>query len=240
MKYIILSDIHGNFQALESVIGSFPPEEETMRVSAGDVVGYGAEPDACIDKIRALGFDNIKGNHDAAVVGKLNLDVFTKRAMESVLWTKDYILLSGIDYLNGLPLVREYKSFVVVHGTLHKPEEFRYMSNYLEAMRTFEIMTKNICFVGHSHVSGILTLDAGRISQIPENKIKLQQKKYIINVGSVGQPRDGDNRASYCVYDEDNRTIEIRRIDYDVETARKKILDAGLPAIFGDRLRCGR
>ncbi|RKY42655.1 MAG: metallophosphoesterase [Candidatus Makaraimicrobium thalassicum] len=241
MTYIILSDIHGNLQAFESVISSFPKTDNSRIVCAGDVVGYGADPNECIELIMSLGAENVLGNHDAAVIDKTDISYFNENARKAVLWTRERLDRAGRDYLNGLPLVRENPSFTVVHGTLHDPAEFIYMQSGTEAMRTFEILNTKICFVGHSHVPGVFVYRDSGLYQSFERKISLEDgARYIVNVGSVGQPRDNDNRACYCVYDSSSGEIEFHRIKYDVISARERIISAGLPGALGDRLLFGR
>ncbi len=241
MKYIILSDIHSNLQALEAVLESFPGEDTKEIVCAGDVIGYVANPNECIDMVISLRVTNILGNHDAAVIGKKDPTFFNEYAREAVSWTRRQVNRSRCDYLKKLPFVLENDLFGVVHGTLHEPEEFLYMRNDVDAMRTFEILKKQICFVGHSHVPGIFMCKNEALEQIKDVRVELHgDARYIINVGSVGQPRDHDNRACYCVYDTEKHIVEFVRIEYDVQRAREAILKAGLPGILGERLLLGR
>ncbi len=241
MKYIILSDIHSNLEAFEAVVDSFAGGDDVKVISVGDTVGYGANPNECVEKIRSLGAVNILGNHDAAVIGKTDIDNFNTYAREAVFWTKEHLDQSGLDYLWGLPLIHEEPLFTVVHGTLHDPEEFNYMLSGPAAMHTFEILKKKICFVGHSHIPGIFIQRDGRPVQSYNTKIKIEEDAvYIINAGSVGQPRDDDNRACYCVYDADKGEVEFRRVEYDIKAAHDKIIEAGLPPILAERLWAGR
>ena len=241
MKYIIISDIHGNLEAFDAAVASFPRGKDKVIVSAGDVVGYGANPGECIDKVISLGCKNVLGNHDAAVIDKTDITYFNETAAEAVLWTKEHLSQEGKRYLEGLPLVLEEKLFTVVHGTLHYPEEFIYMMTGPDALHTFGILKNKICFVGHSHIPGVFVFKEGRLYESFKKKLTLDKDaQYIINVGSVGQPRDGDNRVSYCVYDPRKKEIEFKRIEYDINKARKRIIKAGLPQVLGDRLLMGR
>ncbi len=241
MKYIVISDIHGNLEALEAVIGSFPRGKASSIICAGDVVGYGASPDECIDKIVSLGCKNILGNHDAAVIDRADIANFNEAAREAVLWAKEHLSASGRSYLKTLDLVLEEELFTVAHGTLHLPEEFIYMMSGIDAMRTFEVLKTKICFVGHSHVPGVFVLKGTKLTELYKRKFVLEEgARYIINAGSVGQSRDGDRRASYCIYDPARSEVEFRRIEYDVEKARERIINAGLPKVLGDRLLQGR
>lgn len=240
MAYIILADIHANLQALESVISSFPEGDNTV-MCAGDIVGYGADPDMCAEMIRSFNSEPVMGNHDACVVDKVDITRFNMQAVKAVLWTKEHITGRTREYLETLPLLTEKESFVMVHGTLDDPGSFRYMLEERDAVRTFSILEKQICFVGHSHVPGVFMCKDGQVRQLRKKKFRLENDcRYIINVGSVGQPRDFDNRACYCVYSSDTSEIEIRRVEYDVRTARERIIAAGLPEILGDRLLRGQ
>ncbi len=241
MKYIVISDVHSNLEAFSAVVDSFPERSGSRIISAGDVVGYGADPDECIALARSLGAANIMGNHDAAVIDRTDISFFNRYARAAVLWTKENTGEAGLEYLRGLPLVREEDLFTVAHGTLHCPEGFIYMMGAAEALHTFEVLTKQICFVGHSHVPGVFILREGRLFQSFKRKIKIEKDaSYIINAGSVGQPRDNDNRACYCVYDTDKGEVEFRRIEYDIKTAHDKIIRAGLPEMLAERLWHGR
>ncbi|MEA3489686.1 MAG: metallophosphoesterase family protein [Candidatus Omnitrophota bacterium] len=242
MKHIIISDIHSNLQAFEAVVRSFPESDNKNIICAGDIVGYGADPNVCIDMMISLGARCVLGNHDAASINKTDITYFNEWAKEAVYWTREHLDRSGYGYLETLPYVLEDGSFTMVHGTLHCPEEFMYMDCGARAMHTFEILSTKVCFVGHSHVPGSFILRRGSVyyRSYSERIVLEKDARYIINVGSVGQPRDDDPRACYCIYDSDKDVVEFRRIEYDVETARRRILDEGLPRYLGDRLLNGR
>lgn len=241
MLYVILADVHGNLEALEAVINTFPGVEEKRILCAGDIVGYGADPEECIDRVVSLGAKSVLGNHDSAVIGKTDDAYFNPHAKEAVRWTRDRLSRRAKDYLNGLPLLIENKLFTVVHGTLYEPGEFHYTMSGADAMRTFEILKTRICFIGHSHVAGVFMLKDGKPFYSYKNQMKLEKEvSYIVNAGSVGQPRDNDNRACYCVYDPEKEEIELRRVEYDIKSAQDKIMKAGLPPILAERLLYGR
>ena len=241
MIYIIISDIHGNLEAFDAVVKSMPKAKEKRILCAGDVIGYGADPNECIDKVISLEAENIKGNHESAVLGESDISTFNPNAAKAVLWTRDHMTSDSNAYIQNLPLIHKEELFTMVHGTLHDPEEFRYMLTNIEAAETFRILETKICFVAHSHVPAMFMMEDERINLNFTDKFKLRKNaKYIINVGSVGQPRDGDRRACYCVYDSDKEEIELRRVEYDIESAQKKIINAGLPKILAERLALGR
>lgn len=238
--FVIISDVHSNLEALRAVVDTFPREGIRKIISVGDTIDYGADPDACIDMVKDIADVNVLGNHDAAVLGKIKTDSFNESARESDIWTRENLSRSGLEYLESLELVEKVEDMTIVHGTLHSPEDFIYMMSTANAMHTFEIMETQICFVGHSHVPGAYVLREGKVHEIDKSLIELEDNaRYIVNAGSVGQPRDKDPRACYCLYDEEKREIEFRRVEYDMEAARKKIIDAGLPRKLGDRLLVG-
>ena len=240
MKYIIFSDVHGNLQALEATVRSFPRESEKKIICGGDIVGYGANPGECIEIISKLGCVNVKGNHEAAVLGEIDIACFNDYAREAVMWTRKHLTAEETCFIKDIPLVFNDGTLTVAHGTLHEAGEFRYMLSGREAARTFEMLETQLCFVGHSHVPDAFVLRDREMYGIAKERFKLEKEaRYIINVGSVGQPRDLDERACYCVYDTEANEIELRRIKYDVKTARKKIIEAGLPEMLGDRLITG-
>lgn len=240
MKYVIISDVHGNMPALEAAEKTFPKGKDVGVICAGDVVGYGAEPAECIKKVSAMGARNVLGNHDAGVLEKTDISHFNRHAAEAVLWTKEHLDRASLDYLESLPYVLEEELFSVAHGTLHEPEEFIYMMTGADAMHTFEVLKTKVCFVGHSHIPSTFILRNGKLSQTFGKKIALEEDaKYIVNVGSIGQPRDGDSRACYCVYDAEADQIRFRRVKYDINAAAERIIAAGLPEILAERLFIG-
>jgi diadenosine tetraphosphatase ApaH/serine/threonine PP2A family protein phosphatase len=208
----------------------------------GDVVGYGADPDACIESVMALDAEMlIAGNHDWGALGRIDLDYFNEYAKEAILWTRDILSRRGLDYLGSFRLVSEGIDFSLVHGSLEEPGEFRYITNPDNAGATISLMKKRLCFVGHTHVAGTFCHNNKIIKYSAQPVIEIERgRKYIVNVGSIGQPRDGDRRASFAVFDTANKSVEIKRVPYDIDTAAKKILKAGLPAMLAERLYEGR
>ena len=240
MTYIIISDIHGNLEAFEAVIDSFPDAGERKILCTGDIVGYGADPGKCVDRVVSIGAKSVLGNHDAAVIEKTDISFFNTSAREAVYWTMGNLSRCGKDYLEGLSLVFEDPVLTMAHGTLHMPEKFIYMMTGAEAMHSFEVLKTPICFVGHSHVPGVFVLRDGRIFYSDNGRTRLEKgARYIVNVGSVGQPRDKDNRACYCVYDPEKKEVELRRVEYDIKRAQDKITEAGLPPALAERLSRG-
>ncbi|MBU0684167.1 MAG: metallophosphatase family protein [Candidatus Omnitrophica bacterium] len=241
MLYIILSDIHSNLQALEAVIESFPQKDNIAVICVGDIVGYGANPMQCLDIIRRLNARCVLGNHDAAVVNRMDISRLNEHALDAIIWTKAHTNRIDMRYFDYLPYTFTNDLFTMVHGTLNDPEEFNYLTTNPDAEKTFKLLKTRICFVGHTHRPGVFMERAGIVHPLFRKKFTIEDDaKYIINVGSVGQPRDYDNRASYCTYSPENNEIEFRRIEYDIKSAKKAISDAGLPKMLGDRLLIGQ
>jgi len=242
MRYGIFSDVHSNLEALDAVIAAYRQENIDQYLCVGDIVGYGANPKECIVKIKSLAQVTVAGNHDWASVDLFPVDYFNPDAAAAVAWTMDRLDAEDRQYLMSLQLVFKNRHLTLVHGTLEAPGAFHYMMDEHAARKTFAVLSTDICFVGHSHRAGIFVKDKhGRLSYHKDPAVTIAEfKKYIVNVGSVGQPRDSYPRAAYCVYDTEARQLEIKRIPYDTETTREKIIDAGLPAFLGDRLLLGK
>lgn len=240
MKYGILGDIHANLEALEAVLAAMEKHKPDKLMCVGDVVGYGADPSACIAKIREIGATTVAGNHDFATIDKINVDFFNSYAREAALWTRRMLTKEEKGWLASLPLVELIDDCTLVHATLHSPELFEYIQTSYDAHLSFEQMTTHICFLGHSHVP-VTFIQKRSVSFTMEPKINVDPNaKTIVNVGSVGQPRDENPDAAFAIYDEATHQMEIFRIPYDIEKAAGKIVKAGLPEILAERLRYGR
>lgn len=242
MRYAVISDIHGNLEAFKAVLQALSEDRIDGFYSLGDIVGYGADPSAAIKLLRSLDPKaSIAGNHEWGVLGLTKLDYFNADAAAAVRWTTGVLDEKDRGYLKGLPLTHVSGKVTIVHGSLENPEEFNYIFTPADAGDSIIMMKTPICFVGHSHAPGIFRKRKGGTVEIfIGSKVDIEDgAHYLVNAGSVGQPRDGDPRASYVIYDETNGTVEIRRTVYDIETARKKIIAAGLPASLADRLREG-
>lgn len=242
MRCGIFSDIHSNLEALEAVIRAYKKESIDKYLCVGDVVGYGANPKECIKKVNSLAAVTIAGNHDWASVKLFSLDYFNEETREAISWTMRNLDTKDCDFLGALKLVYKDETLTLVHGTLDYPRDFNYMTDGYIAEETFRLMQTNICFVGHTHLPSTYIKDnLERILYYEEPITYIRpQNKYIINVGSVGQPRDGNRKASYCIYDTDKKIVQIKRVDYNVNAARKRIIKCGLPQLFGDRILRGK
>lgn len=242
MRYGIFSDIHSNLEALDAVIEDYKKEEIDRYLCVGDVVGYAANPKECIGKVKRLTMVTVAGNHDWASVNLFSTDYFNPNALEAVSWTTRNLDEQCRYFLEHLILVYKNEDLTMVHGTLDKPGDFNYMTDGYIASRTFELLETNICFVGHTHVFGVFVKSKdGRIQYQEESSIDIKEdNKYIINVGSVGQPRDANPKAAYCIYDTEKKNVQIQRISYDIQATRQKIINEGLPRFLGERLLMGR
>lgn len=240
MKYAIISDIHANYDALESVLADIEKEKVDQILCLGDIVGYGPQPKECIAKIQELGCITVAGNHDFAAIGKTNIEYFNIYAKEATLWTQKTLNDEEKEFLNNLPLVKHFDGFTIVHATLYAPELFDYIQTSYDAYLSLQILEGQVCFLGHSHVP-ITFFQEEMISYTLSPEIKLTDgMKALVNVGSVGQPRDDNPKAAYAIYDTDQKMIWIKRVEYDVEKVGEKIRKAGLPEVLAERLKYGR
>jgi predicted phosphodiesterase len=241
MRYGILSDIHSNLEALQTVVGLIKAEGVEEFLCVGDIVGYGANPKECLDIVRELNMACVAGNHDWAVSGRLIPVHFNPAAKKSVTWTQNHLFPEDIEFLNELGLIFKNDELIMVHGMLSEPECFRYMIYMSEVEETFRLMDRPLCFIGHSHVPRIILWRGDKAQCLDTFTVKVDPKyKYVINVGSVGQPRDGNPMAAYCIYDTDTRIVEVKRAAYDIQAAQNKIIEAGLPRSLAERLVYGQ
>lgn len=240
MKYAILGDIHSNLEALNVVLADAKKKGVTHYVCLGDVVGYNANPVECLDIIRGLNCPVVKGNHDHYCGMDETLSGFHPLAADVVDWTRKKLSEEQRAYLRNLRYTTRVETFTVVHSTLDTPEMWGYVFDKLEAEASFAYQSTAICFYGHTHVP-LAFEKTDRVRAGLYTKIKVAMgRKYFINVGSVGQPRDGDPRSAYATFDLMNNEIELHRIPYDFRITQKKIIDAGLPNRVAARLAVGR
>ncbi len=240
MRYAIIADIHSNLEALGMVLDALTKERIDKYICVGDIVGYGADPRISIKKVRELDMTTVLGNHEAGCTEFIDLSYFNEYASAAVSWTKDILKESDLKYLKTLKLIVEIEGFTLVHGTLNKPESFHYIFDRYQARESFNLMKTKILFVGHSHVPGIFEYKNNNLKYFYQEKAVISKDaKYIVNAGSVGQPRDNDNRASYVIYDTESDEIYIKRVEYDIKKAQEKILQAGLPPMLAYRLSKG-
>lgn len=240
MKFAIIADIHANLEALQVVLADSKEQKCTHYACVGDVVGYGANPKECLDIVRSMGMPTVKGNHDEYCSIDGELEGFNPHAAEAVTWTRKQLTDDDRQWLRDLKYFRMVTSFSMVHATLDGPQRWGYVFDKLAAAASFTYQNTAVCFFGHTHVPVAFIRDTV-VKGGTYSKFKVDPgRKYFVNVGSVGQPRDNNPKAAYVVYDMNEGTIELRRLDYDIATAQKKILDAGLPPRLAERLAFGR
>jgi diadenosine tetraphosphatase ApaH/serine/threonine PP2A family protein phosphatase len=240
VRYAILSDIHGNLEALRAVLADSRDRVDAM-LCLGDTVGYGADPLACVDLVAERAAATVCGNHEHAVAGQLGLEWFNRYARAAAEWTRERLDEDHRAYLGALPLVREVAGATLVHASPAQPEEWDYLVTAEDGFDVFGEFATRWCFVGHSHVPGAWSLGSSGPEHMPgAGRVEAERgRRYLVNVGSVGQPRDHDPRAAYAVWDAEAGSVEIRRVAYDHAVTRRKIVDAGLPRFLADRLAAG-
>ena len=240
MRYAVLSDVHANLEALEAVLADAAPRADGL-LCLGDVVGYGADPEACVERLATRGHVLVAGNHEHGVAGLLDLDWFNPWARAAVEWTRARLDDAHRAWLGALPLTAEVGDATLAHASPDRPDEWEYLMSAEDGFAVFGAFATRLCFVGHSHLPGVWSLGSSGPAFEPGSvETALEAgRRYLVNVGSVGQPRDRDPRAAYGLWDLDRGAVAIRRVAYDVGAARAKILASGLPRFLADRLALG-
>lgn len=240
MKYAIISDIHSNLEALRACSEVIDREGVDAIACLGDITGYGANPNECVAWVREHADHVVAGNHDYAVVGRTDIDTFNPDALAAVLWTRAELSPENRAYLETLPYILEVGRILLVHASPSQPAAWDYVRSLRDASRQLAAFEHQICFIGHSHLPAFFIERGGKVARVsPPAAVIGAEERALVNVGSVGQPRDGDPRAAFALYDEAAGRVEIRRVDYDVERVRGRILETDLPASGGDRLVWG-
>ena len=240
MRIALFGDIHANLEALEAVLVDAEQQGCTDYVCLGDVVGYNADPAACLEIVKAMNIPVVKGNHDEDASGSHSLDSMNPVAAAALEWTRAQLSEEQRVWLRRLRMVRQVEDFTIVHSTLDQPANWNYVTNRFDAMSNFSYQFTQVCFHGHTHVPRVY-VKTDKVQEIPADSIIIEDgSKYFINVGSVGQPRDGDWRGCYAIYDLDHKMVVFRRVEYDLAKTQQKILDAGLPSMLAERLADGR
>ena len=239
--FAILADIHANLDALAAVLADRREQRVTAYLCTGDVVGYNACPHECLEMVRALNCPVVMGNHDHYVSSRQNLEDFNPHAAAVIEWTRKQLSEEEMCFLRSLPFVATQMGITLVHATMDNPEDFGYVFDHLQAEAHFSHQVTPLCFHGHTHCPMIYEKQLGAVYRIDAQDFKLPiGRKYFINVGSVGQPRDGDPRAAYVLYDPATRMVHFRRLEYDIAAAQARIREAGLPERLAQRLEVGQ
>jgi predicted phosphodiesterase len=240
MRTAIFGDIHANLEALEAVMADAKLQGVTSFVCLGDVVGYNADPVACLNIIREMNCPTVKGNHDSDAADNHSLENMNPVAAFALQWTREQLDDDQRLWLKRLRMVRQVSDYTIVHSTLDQPVNWNYVTNRFDAMSNFSYQFTQLCFHGHTHVPKVY-VKSDKVREVTPDSVKIEPNaKYFINAGSVGQPRDGDPRACYVIYDSESKIIVFRRIEYDMATTQEKILAAGLPEMLAERLAEGR
>jgi len=246
MRYLILSDIHANREALSAVLKRVRRKRWEKAVFLGDLVGYGAHPNQAVEMVRALRpLVAIRGNHDKVCSGIEDGRMFNRVALQAALWTRHRLTMQNLRWLYRLPEGPAIVdgSFAIAHGT--PIDEDAYIFGEIEALNVFRQTTFPLCFFGHSHFPVVFGLSSDAIHTVLTTgsafRFRLEPgMRYLVNPGSIGQPRDGNPQASFALLDTDTRTVTIYRVPYQIERAQQRILDAGLPRPLAERLALGR
>ncbi len=241
MKFLVFSDIHGNLEAIEEVLGRIDVVGPDMVVCLGDVVGYGADPGKCVELVRKHADIIISGNHDMAATGRIRTDGFNPSAREAIKWTAATLEPDHISALRTSVPMRRYEDCLFTHATPISPLDWEYVYTVAQAREIFLNFSEKFIFIGHTHIPAIIRYTREqRAVSVGKTLVEVEPEcRYLINTGSVGQPRDGSNGACYTILDTSRGIIDQRRINYDFSKAQDKILKAGLPEILAARLANG-
>lgn len=245
MRYGIFGDIHGNLEGLDAVLAALGQHGIDSYICTGDIVGYGADPNACCERIRDLGATCLFGNHDQASLGLVDLTWFNAYARAAAEWTAAELEPRHREWLAALPPTRRIADFMVVHSSLPDPWQWIYVTSPHQAAETLAACDCQVVFIGHTHVAEYYAEDEHQVvrqhSLRAGGAVRLEEgSRYVVNPGSCGQPRDQNPTAAYAVYDTEQAKVVVRRVDYPVEQAAEKIVRAGLPEFLGRRLFYGR
>lgn len=247
MKIIIISDIHSNYDALLEFEKRLRNIEFDEIWCLGDVVGYNAEPNECVEWVKKNSKYILMGNHDYAVLNREEKFLFNEYARKAIEWTEKKLYHENKIFLGTFKISLKIDEIFLVHSSPSAPLKWEYVFGIEEAIHNFSFFEEKICFLGHTHIPSIFELKDEKLKMIyPEYKnekffyVLDNNAKYIINPGSIGQPRDGDPRLSFCIFDEKNYAVEFFRFEYNIEEAARKVFESDLPRFLGERLFIGR
>ncbi len=242
MKLAFFSDVHANWEALTAVLNDFSRQKVDQCFFLGDAVGYGADPNPCIEAICKSTEVRLMGNHDYAALGQIETLQFNQYARLSIEWTKQVLTSESIQKLSGFKVQETVADFHLVHATPKEPLQWEYLLDLDDAEENFNFFETKICLIGHSHTPLIVRkYKEEHASLYPDNRVTLEPDwRYIINIGSVGQPRDGNPKACYLLYDADSAEARLVRVAYDVSAAQGKMKALNLPEYLIERISAGR
>lgn len=238
MKIAIISDIHSNLAALKTAFDFIKDAKVDKIVCLGDIVGYGPRPNECVELIQKNCQVSLMGNHDHAVLGLTDTYYFNQYAREAVNWTRRTLTLHNRAYLENLTFSHHENEFLYVHSTPLHPEEWHYILSDYEAKHYLDELKQRICFVGHSHIPLVFSTEEASFYK-ESIELDYHKEKYIVNVGSVGQPRDGDPRLCFVIFDTESGLLQFIRLEYPIEETYNEILENQLPPFLAMRLRAG-
>ncbi|MDP6477362.1 MAG: metallophosphoesterase family protein [Nitrospinaceae bacterium] len=242
MKYIIFSDIHSNLEAIEAFDRAVQFIEHDKKVCLGDIVGYNADPNFAVDWVRKEVDLALAGNHDCAVLKKTDTTYFNSAAKRACTWTQEVLTEINKKFLDTLPIQKTEDNIFWVHSSPFEPAKWHYVSTEANAVENFDYFSQDICFLGHSHLPRIFEKnEKGEVLSHEASRLELESKsRYIINVGSLGQPRDGNSDLAFVCYDSVGQVAEFYRFPYDFPVTQEKIRTCGLPSYLADRLSDGQ
>ncbi|MDH4223061.1 MAG: metallophosphoesterase family protein [candidate division Zixibacteria bacterium] len=242
MRFAFFSDVHANLEALKSVIGDFEKEKINKTFFLGDAVGYGPEPNECLSLIQKTSEIRLMGNHDYAALGLLDISYFNPYAKEAIEWTRKKLSEKSIETISGYKIDYRFDIFHLVHSTPKEPLNWDYVFYLEEAEENFPYFNNQVCLIGHSHSPFIIKKYREKrcfLHDEPETPIE-DGFKYLINIGSVGQPRDGNNNCCYLIYDSEEKKAWLKRVSYDLKRTQQKMKKANLPSYLIERLALGK
>jgi diadenosine tetraphosphatase ApaH/serine/threonine PP2A family protein phosphatase len=242
MKLGIISDIHGNRDALQAVLSLLQSRGATQFACCGDIVGYGPDPNECVEIVRGLRCSTVAGNHDYGATGRIALTGFNGVAARALEWTRKELSEDNRVYLENLPLTDRLGALRLVHGSPSAPDLWEYVFTVREAADEMDFFAETACVVGHSHHPFVVERLPGQgVRLVRQESFELREKaKYFLNAGSVGQPRDSDPRACCLLYDANAQVMTFHRVDYDIDLVQRRIRERKLPDFLAARLASGR
>lgn len=242
MRYALFSDIHANIEAFDAVLADIKNVKVDKLLFLGDIVGYGPNPNECISRLLEVADLTLGGNHDWAVVGKTPDDYFNPFAKEAVEWTRSQLKPEHKEFLLRTEASGVIDGFQVAHSSPHNPEEWRYILSYHDASENYPFLKSNICFIGHSHQPVVIEFNAQ--DDVEASRVQFKEldkgRKCIVNIGSVGQPRDANVKSCWALFDSEQYTVEYHRVEYNVAAVQAKMEKIGLPRYLIDRLGIGK